>query len=702
MLPCQNFNLAGRAWAGRYLQVGGLLVCYMFFLLFAELQGNLEAGRYKRVQTWMVNVPAMAFSIGNAVLLVRRSTDSVQTDTAVILGVVLSVGILLLALVNTWVYALHGAYKGEAWLAVTAPPQAPLAPLSGASSRARGRASCLANRGHLQLLQSVILFIVILVISAIHLFSYGGVKGLGLTDAYQSSAWAAAVWNMAGASVGITALPLALGVLGFILQGDLAPDNYKPLAVWVGGPLTAFNFGIWFYCTTWDSYYNAIITTHIPVLLLMIVLVLLAFVLLVSHAWMLPYSDATWLRPLADPYAWHAAPMKPAAAAAATTTAYSMPAPAGGAPGPTTSAMVAMGATPPRNVCSQCGADFADGAGLDAHRRATHERALPFKCPDCDAGFATQQELAQHGPLAHPKPYACDECDARFGMSGELGHHKAHAHPKHFKCGDCSLRFASAAELAAHALRSHPKPTCNECGDVFDSADALTQHQRTRHPKARCTQCGSLFPDAAHLDEHVRRVHPAYACPSCPKRFPTQAALDQHHDAAHSFRCAGCGQTLPSAAALAIHQAQAHPAHACPDCSQTFPSRAALAAHTAATHPKHRCPDCGAAFASADALTDHSMAAHPKHRCVECGSAFPDAATLARHAAVHERDWDGPEAIMKPRQSDASPADAVVTWAPPAGVAPTEIEYVVLCHRFVCALAHPHAHPCDCVTCVPV
>ena len=50
---------------------------------------------------------------------------------------------------------------------------------------------------------------------------------------YKSNALAVKVWDIAGASVGMLAMPLIIMVVGLELQGDLMPSNYKPICVFV-------------------------------------------------------------------------------------------------------------------------------------------------------------------------------------------------------------------------------------------------------------------------------------------------------------------------------------------------------------------------------------------------------------------------------------------------------------------------------------
>mgnify|MGYP000669017500 CR=1 FL=1 len=114
----QSNPWAGYAWDAQHLQVGALLIAWTFYAFFCEMQGNLSAGRYKRVMTWMLNFPTFVFMIGNMILSSRRTSDGVQTDGSANADYIIGACLLVLVIANTVVFAAHKAYKAEDWFNV--------------------------------------------------------------------------------------------------------------------------------------------------------------------------------------------------------------------------------------------------------------------------------------------------------------------------------------------------------------------------------------------------------------------------------------------------------------------------------------------------------------------------------------------------------------------------------------------------------
>ena len=142
---------------------------------------------------------------------------------------------------------------------------------------------------------------------------------------YKSHEFVVKVWDIGGASVGMLALPLMLMFVGMELQGDLPPSNYKPLAVFVGC-VNIFTSSIFLfvasyrcgsshavgltschvpvlcrYATNWDAYDRNVTKSHMAPLFIMLVLCVWAMVVVVCYGVIVPYSDAVWIKILADP-----------------------------------------------------------------------------------------------------------------------------------------------------------------------------------------------------------------------------------------------------------------------------------------------------------------------------------------------------------------------------------------------------------------
>ena len=121
------------------MQVGALQLTWALLTLFTELQGNMTAGRYKRMITWVLNFPTCVFMVGNIILSVLREDTGVQDGVA--WDVVFSTISLLLVIVNTANFATHETYKHHRWLVVVAGKCSDDEP-----ERRQLPPSCMANR----------------------------------------------------------------------------------------------------------------------------------------------------------------------------------------------------------------------------------------------------------------------------------------------------------------------------------------------------------------------------------------------------------------------------------------------------------------------------------------------------------------------------------------------------------------------------
>lgn len=240
----QAHPLAGTAWDEAFMQVGALQMAWLFFVLGAELQGNVEAGRYKRIMTWMINLPVVVFMIGNMILAARRNGDGVETSSGMAVNMVVGAVFIVLSIACTVIYAADDDYKNEKWLVLVSQVQ----PLSR-HAQPTGPRSFHNNRFMPQFILHLAAMGCLMYFAIIGLHHYDLDQGWLLTDAYKSDAEAVNAWDKASASVGMGAVPLMFMLFGFELQGDLAPYNFKPLAVFVGC-LNIFISSIFLYVTT--------------------------------------------------------------------------------------------------------------------------------------------------------------------------------------------------------------------------------------------------------------------------------------------------------------------------------------------------------------------------------------------------------------------------------------------------------------------
>jgi uncharacterized Zn-finger protein len=83
---------------------------------------------------------------------------------------------------------------------------------------------------------------------------------------------------------------------------------------------------------------------------------------------------------------------------------------------------------------------------LKKHACVLHDDK-PFKCSECDLGFAKKAELKRHINSVHDgkKTFKCSICDCIFTKKVELNRHlkKTHEGKKPFNCSTCQVSFLS-------------------------------------------------------------------------------------------------------------------------------------------------------------------------------------------------------------------------------------------------------------------
>lgn len=159
------------------MQVGALQLAWAFFTFFTELQGNLTAGRYKRVMTWVVNFPTFVFMIGNVIISVLRDNNGVQDGIA--WDICFAVVFCVLALVNTANYATHAMYKHHRWAVVTDGKCSDDEP-----TQRQLPASCMANRFVPMGLLNIVTIGCLIFLTFVGLIGFNNDMGHLLTDTW--------------------------------------------------------------------------------------------------------------------------------------------------------------------------------------------------------------------------------------------------------------------------------------------------------------------------------------------------------------------------------------------------------------------------------------------------------------------------------------------------------------------------------------
>ncbi|XP_046389212.1 gastrula zinc finger protein xLCGF3.1-like isoform X3 [Ischnura elegans] len=115
-----------------------------------------------------------------------------------------------------------------------------------------------------------------------------------------------------------------------------------------------------------------------------------------------------------------------------------------------------------------CGRAFNRKDKLSLHRK-THNAEKPYQCPTCLKRFCRSDYLLMHRKTAHPEEevsqFPCLVCGTVFGKGKDLS---AHIRTAHFLCPDCDAAFLTEGELAAHAEaekhNSGQQLDCVDCG----------------------------------------------------------------------------------------------------------------------------------------------------------------------------------------------------------------------------------------------
>lgn len=197
-------------------------------------------------------------------------------------------------------------------------------------------------------------------------------------------------------------------------------------------------------------------------------------------------------------------------------------------------------------LCSECGEEFRQAAGLVAHNIRKHSGQRPYVCDQCGAAFPLVGSLNQHMRIHNDvKRYTCDQCGKSFLRSSDLkGHIARHLGIKRFSCRDCGKTFSTSSELTKHrTLHTGEKPhVCSECRRAFRLQKSLKRHMRThlkdRGSAAHCADCSEALAAAEPCAEH---------------RLVTQARGN-----VSIFSCRDCGVGFFDASSLLRHQHEAH------------------------------------------------------------------------------------------------------------------------------------------------
>ncbi|XP_063041511.1 zinc finger protein 575-like [Engraulis encrasicolus] len=231
-------------------------------------------------------------------------------------------------------------------------------------------------------------------------------------------------------------------------------------------------------------------------------------------------------------------------------------------------------------VCKDCGMVFRGLAKLRTHRLAHHpasDASMPpppppdgftHRCPKCQEGFETEEELLQHQEL-----YA--------------GHEHCKPPPNPRKRGRPPKQPQQQPDATEEEENGEKKDTEGTDGaatqpEIGGNIAANAPRPRGRPPKQKQQQ------------------------PPQPKKPKEEPKIPCPMD--------GCKTVCGSLALLRAHKKEAHApppppkkAHACSECEESFAQERQLQAHVARAHGsgRHTCPTCGKSFGRESNLKAH-------------------------------------------------------------------------------------------------
>ncbi|KAL5286384.1 hypothetical protein ACFFRR_007800 [Megaselia abdita] len=142
------------------------------------------------------------------------------------------------------------------------------------------------------------------------------------------------------------------------------------------------------------------------------------------------------------------------------------------------------------SVCHICGKTLRT-RHLPYHIDQVHKKIIRFRCDECDKGYYLNSDLQDHKKLMHDcnKPEKCPQCKFSCHYPARLKLHILQKHegkPAPFQCPECPAGFFTENTLRSHSLKHGERPySClvPECKSKFYTRPHLISHGRKVHKK---------------------------------------------------------------------------------------------------------------------------------------------------------------------------------------------------------------------------
>ena len=150
------------------------------------------------------------------------------------------------------------------------------------------------------------------------------------------------------------------------------------------------------------------------------------------------------------------------------------------------------------------------------HIKNYHKQKQPFKCTECDATFATLDDVTWHERSHTGKQsFECELCSEKFECQISRRNHEILKHTLEgvtLFCEYCKRPFLTKQRLETHRLTTHLIQSgphkCKECGRPFGTIAALRHHMKIHGKRDRkCKYCPQLFKTNAVRSHHERMQH---------------------------------------------------------------------------------------------------------------------------------------------------------------------------------------------------